>query len=260
MGGTYRFWSSSDADFVAIGRNYLRAVRHMVEVYRASGIRIRLTAEPEPDTTFETAEDVIELFEQFMLPQLETELAKPLGVDRAEGERLLREFFNVNLDVCHQSVLFRDPVEEWRQLESRGLRVGKLHLTSALVAQRPSEQLDELLAFDEPRYLHQFAWTDAAGAIHRGRDLPQLPSVNLDAVEEVRCHFHVPLSAQHIGTLSTTREDTSRALQHALNHEDPPQLAIETYTWPLLIGANHEQPNLADGIVAEYAWVLDQVS
>ena len=73
---------------------------------------------------------------------------------------------------------------------------------------------------------------------------------------EIRCHFHVPLSRARMGRLYTTREDTARALRYALDHADPPHLAIETYTWPILT----KNPNtLVQGIVREFRWVMEQM-
>ncbi|MEM7167925.1 MAG: metabolite traffic protein EboE [Planctomycetota bacterium] len=261
LGGGYRSWGHAAPQFRRIAHNYLRTVRELVEIERATGKRILLTVEPEPDTTFETASDVIELFEQYIAPEMRAQLQQPLGVSAARAETLLRRHFQVNLDVCHQSVLFRDPIKEWRQLERAGLRVGKLHLTSALVltnAGRSQAGVAQLRDFHEPRYLHQFAARESGGDVLRGSDLPELDRIDMSDVDEVRCHFHVPLSRARFGRLTTTRNDTAAALAHALAKSDPPHLVVETYTWPLLAAGDARQ-QIVSGITREMRWVLGQI-
>lgn len=260
LGGTYRSWGHGPREFAAMARQYLAVVRHLIELQQDTGRTILLTAEPEPDTTFEAAEDVITVFRDYMLPLVPELIAQPLGLSKSRAESLVRTYFTVNLDVCHQSVLFRDPVREWKQLEREGLRVGKLHLTNALALPNPSRSpqgLAELSAFDEPRYLHQFAIQRQDGSVDRGADLPELGSQDLEDAREVRCHFHVPLSRSRMGRLHTTRPETAQALAYALSHPDPPHLVVETYTWPLLDGG--EGSSLVQGITRELRWVLDQI-
>ncbi|MFN0057610.1 MAG: metabolite traffic protein EboE [Planctomycetota bacterium] len=261
LGGSYRFWRDDVAERHRMAQHYLQVVAHLARLERERGITIVLAAEPEPDTTFEDAADVVQFRDDYLLPALRAGLERPLKVARAEAEALLARFFCVNLDVCHQSVLFRDPVAEWRALTRSGLRVAKLHLTSALALRRPGRApaaLRELMRFDEPRYLHQFAGTSAtraSDALDRGRDLGELNSARARALEEVRVHFHVPLSAARVGRLQTTRADTARALNYALSLREPPHLVIETYTWPLL-ARNGGAQALVHGITREYRWVL----
>ncbi|MCI0651866.1 MAG: metabolite traffic protein EboE [Planctomycetes bacterium] len=259
LGGTYRPWGDGSRVHARVAAGYLRVISHLVKLERRTGRRIVLAVEPEPDTTFEAAADVIRLVEDFALPNLRDALARPLRMSAAAAERAFREHFTVNLDVCHQSVLFRDPVAEWRLLERHGLRVGKLHITSALALRNPRRGRGGWRAlgeYDEPRYLHQFAArARASGEITRGVDLGDLARLDPAAFREVRVHFHVPLSAARLGPLATTRADTARALAHAARHADPPHLAIETYTWPLIerrAGAEH----LIDGIAGEFRWTL----
>lgn len=257
LGGTYRAWGHVRRDFERMAGHYLRTVCHLAELERRTGRSIVLTVEPEPDTTFETADDVIALVNEFMIPQFADRIARPLGVSRSAAETLFRRHFQVNLDVCHQSVLFRDPIAEWKKLEAAGLAVGKLHLTSALALRHPSRRpksLRELGSYDEPRYLHQFAARRTNGSLIRGHDLSTLGSTPLDDVDEIRCHFHVPLSSQRIGRLETTRGDTERALRFALRHRCPPTLVIETYTWPLLVSSPSANEQVR-GIAREFRWV-----
>jgi len=49
-------------------------------------------------------------------------------------------------------------------------------------------------------------------------------------------HFHVPVDADRLGPLRTTRPELIRAIEaiHQLPYE--PHLEVETYTWPVLPG------------------------
>ena len=264
LGGTYRPWRDGRATHHKIAGNYLETVAHAIQLYLKTGRKIVLAAEPEPDTTFETAADVVQMVDEHLLPQLRECIARPLMITPARAEELFREFFTVNLDVCHQSVLFRDPVDEWQLLDRHGIRVGKLHITSAIVLRRPGRSpaaVAELRDYDEPRYLHQFAARHKSGTLVRGSDLGELPTEGLRDLEEVRVHFHVPVSRAKIGKLTTTRDDTERAIHHALRQSDPPDLVIETYTWPLL--AKTGDKAIVDGICREFRWaasVIDGVT
>lgn len=266
LGGGYRRAGDDPRIHKKMAGNYLEVVGHLAKLETRSGILIELNAEPEPDTTFETANDVITFFERYLLPLTGT-LGRKLRVNKSRAEELLRRHFTVNLDVCHASVLFRDPVKEWQQLDAAGIRVAKLHLTSALALPRPGKNPDalaELLAFSEGRYLHQSAGLRADGSLWRGRDLPQVRRAPLAELQEVRTHFHVPLSRARLGRLRTTRSDTASAIEHFLRHRQSPQIAIETYTWPILaagtrLGTRERQRHLISGIAGEFRWVLKQL-
>ncbi|MCA8959280.1 MAG: metabolite traffic protein EboE [Planctomycetes bacterium] len=260
LGGTYRAWGDDAPTHRAIAHHYASTVVHLAEIERRTGRTITLTVEPEPDTTFETAEDVVRLLRGHLLPHAREWVGDPLGVSRSEAEALIHRFFEVNLDVCHQSVLFRDPIVEWRALEDAGLRVGKLHATNAIAMRHPGRSpraRQELDRFDEPRYLHQFAARRRDGVLLRGADLDRLDEVDLDECDELRVHYHVPLSRARLGRLTTTRDDTARALAFAAGHDAPPHVVVETYTWPLLLAdgefaARHRA--LVDGLRRELRW------
>ncbi len=256
LGGTYRAWGDGPRDHAAIGRNYSRVVTHLAKLERDRGATIVLTAEPEPDTTFEVASDVVTLFRDNIAPHALSTIGKPLGLSKRKAEETLHRFFQVNLDVCHQSVLFRDPVREWKTLEAAGLRVGKLHVTNAIALKNPARSpaaVRELRQYREPKYLHQFAGRRRDGTIVRGSDLNRLNAQHLSECEEIRVHYHVPLSRARLDRLSTTRKETADAVAHARRHSDPPHIVIETYTWPLLAATKHAT-ELVNGITRELRW------
>jgi hypothetical protein len=104
-------------------------------------------------------------------------------------------------------------------------------------------------------YLHQVVERRRNGSLHRHRDLPDAltRSANEDACEW-RIHFHVPLFAEDLGGLGSTRDAIRRTLRAkpASSH-----LKIETYTWSVL--PEGMRLGLSDSISHEYAWVLDEM-
>ena len=266
LGGAYRPTGHTPARRLKMAENYVRTVVHLAKLERTRGTFITLCAEPEPDTTFEVSEDVTEFYTEGLVPTAERILPGELKIAKKRVEETLLRYFAVNLDVCHASVMFRDPVEEWRAIEAVGLRIGKLHLTNALALPNPAKNREgfaELLGYREPRYLHQSVARRKDGSLWRGADLPDLRGVRneLDQFDEIRVHFHVPLSRARMGHLRTTRKETAAALAHALRHPDPPHLVIETYTWPYFAGKDGKdgEKALIDGITAEFRWVLGEM-
>jgi len=295
LGGAYRRARGSAAPRPGLARNYLRTVAHLERIARARGAEIVLAVEAEPDTTFEVAEEIAEFLAATLLPLARQVLPGELGISPRRVEEVVLRRFAVNLDVCHAAVMFRDPVEEWRAYERAGLRVAKLHLTNALALREPSRHpaaLAELLAYREPRWLHQTIGRRRDGSLWRAADLPDLArssAAELSGIEELRVHFHVPLSRARLGSLRTTRAATAAALRHALAHRAPPQLVIETYTWPWFAGRAREggaparagrggkaekraaaalagveraaaDRALVAGILGEFRWVLGEIA
>ncbi|OUU23193.1 MAG: hypothetical protein CBC13_06235 [Planctomycetia bacterium TMED53] len=262
LGGGYRPAGNSRKTLQKMAINYLKVVAHLARIEYDSGYRILLNAEPEPDTTFECAEDVISFWQQYLQPGID-DLAGELQCSKRKAEKLLRRHWTVNLDACHSAVLFRSPLEDLNMLDAEGIQVGKFHVTSAPALKNPGrseEGLAELLAHVEPRYLHQTALQLKDGSIERLEDLPLLRRRDLSDVREVRTHFHVPLSRARHGKLATTRGDALALLEEGLRRQHPrkgPHLAIETYTWPVLtkgLRKKERQQKLIDGIAAELRW------
>ena len=262
LGGVFRQLGHNPAMFRKLARGYLKTLEKLIEIESRTGKTIVLAVEPEPETTFETSADVIEFFENYLWPAARSAW-------RAKGHRVgiieerLRKFFTVNVDTCHFSVLFEDLASNLRKLRRAGLVVGKLHVTNAIRLKNPYRRpaaYHDFRRMDEPRYFHQFCGVDADGAVTwRGFDLNELPRVLKRSrhpdVVELRSHYHVPLYLQRWQRMETTREETRNAVLEVLRHLDTQQLAIETYTWPIL----REQEKLVDGISAEFRWLLKVV-
>ncbi|MBI4583312.1 MAG: metabolite traffic protein EboE [Planctomycetes bacterium] len=265
LAGTYRFWEHGPRTFERLARNYLDALAALEDLEEETGKRLLLAAEPEPDTTLEVAEEVIRFYENWLYPAAKTLWRKR---HRTPGriEAALRRRFTVNLDTCHFSVLFHDPAQALADLVRAGLQVGKVHVTNALALRRPARSpraYREFRGMNEPRYLHQFCGLmegkRGEKTFWRGRDLDRLPE-KLEAgdrleVAELRTHFHVPIHLQRWRALSTTQEETKKAVQLAVRKGWCPHLVIETYTWPVLA----KEDRLVDGIAREFRWLLQTI-
>ena len=64
-----------------------------------------------------------------------------------------------------------------------------------------------------------------------------------------RVHFHVPVDAEKLGPLGTTRGELKRALAVIPELSYAPHLEVETYTWKVLPGET--SPNIVDGFSKE---------
>lgn len=176
------------------------------------------------------------------------------------------------LDACHSAVEFETASDAVHLARAVGC-MGKLQYSNALSVEDPANNraaVDALLALDEPRFLHQVTGSSSTGLQTAG-DLIDLKnalasdetSTLWNVCEEWRCHFHVPVNLPEFGGLGTTQVHADAILNELL--ADPgswktPELhvEIETYTWNILPGA--KPGGLVQGLVAEYAHVLDLLS
>ncbi|MDA0587277.1 MAG: metabolite traffic protein EboE [Planctomycetota bacterium] len=210
-----------------------------------TGKTIRLAIEPEPLCVLETTPETLAFFARL----------REIAADRNSLEAA-NEFLGVCYDVCHQSVEFEDVAGSINALAQARIRINKVHITCAIRVERPAENEEArnaLATFVEPRYLHQTIARSTDGTIHRLTDLTEEAALNpqpeFAAADEWRVHFHVPVNAESLGPLGTTRPDLRRALATVRDLDYAPHLEVETYTWQVLPG---EKPkSLVDGLTTE---------
>ncbi|HUG18528.1 MAG TPA: metabolite traffic protein EboE [Planctomycetaceae bacterium] len=215
------------------------------ELYESTGKRIRLAIEPEPLCLLETTSETIDFFAKL------GEYAATLG-----KRELVRESIGVCYDVCHQAVEFEDVDASLRAIDAAGIRLNKIHITCAIDLPDPAENeagRRRLAEFVEPRYLHQtFARFDD-GTIRTVTDLSgELcldPPPHFRDADRWRIHYHVPVNADSLGPLGTTRNELKIALKTVAALDQTPHLEVETYTWSVLPG--DRQPSLVDGLADE---------
>jgi len=222
------------------------AISHLIDVARAfsrlradGGRTVRLALEPEPFCLLETTAEALGFFAR---------LWKAAAAAGAEEE--VRRHVGLCYDVCHQAVEFEDAADAVGRLTAAGIAIAKVQISSALELDRPddADARAALARFAEPRYLHQTFARHPDGRLLALRDLTAdhalAPPDEWRAAAAWRVHFHVPVDAERLGSLGTTRRELVRALDAIGRLPDRPHLEVETYTWPVLPGSG------PDGIVA----------
>jgi hypothetical protein len=165
----------------------------------------------------------------------------------------------LNYDACHFALQYEEPADALDQLTAAGIRLSKIHLSSALAFDpRDPAAMAAIRGFDEPTYFHQVLTRDAEGGITRYPDLPDfLAQPGAGAAAEARVHFHIPLDAEPAPPLRSTRDHVTGLLAWCARHPDAcHHFEIETYTWAVLPAAM-KRP-VAAQIADEFRWALDQ--
>jgi len=224
-----------DHDRAEVERQLVAVLTHLQALRRDRGREIVLALEPEPGCLLETTDEVCRFFAGLDLP--------------AE----LRDLIGVCYDCCHQAVEFEDPAASLARLADAGIRIAKVQVSSALNLRAPTPEL--LNHFDEPCYLHQVVVRNGDGELSRYDDLPEARARHsVEAGEEWRCHFHVPIFHAGAGDYGTTRfflEAILPLLPQAL------LLEVETYTWDVL-PPELRRESVTDSIVREIQWLEAQ--
>ncbi|HZF00365.1 MAG TPA: metabolite traffic protein EboE [Methylomirabilota bacterium] len=243
-----------------IRQNLWHCVEHVARVSEQTGRKLHLGLEPEPLCLLENSAETIHFFDRM----------------RAEhkNDPRLEEFLGVNYDTCHFAVEFEEPQNALPCLLDHGIKISKIHLSSALQIQPTPEALNELKKFADDVYFHQVVVRDENGNRSIYRDLPDaLASQGRDAAlrrpvgaarqpylaEEWRIHFHVPLHAPAIPPFQNTNGHLLGVLDLlAENPQICSHLEMETYTWEVLPPELKSQ-SVVEQLAAEYDWTLAQL-
>jgi hypothetical protein len=213
-------------------QNLVQMARDLDQIHSETGRLIRLAVEPEP------------MCEMSSIPQLAVPLFQQL-FDLAVTKGclpLVQKYIGLCFDVCHQAVEFEDIADSFAQLANADIRINKLHITNALELLNPAENAagrEFLRQFVEPRYLHQTYARMSDGSILTrtdllDEDLTKDPPDQFMTADAWRIHFHVPVFAETLGPLNTTRPDLKIALKCVSELDYAPDLEVETYTWPVM--------------------------
>ena len=142
----------------AMRRNVWDVVEHIDALSEKTGKDLHLGLEPEPLCYLETTGEMIRFYRQ-------------LRDDRPGDDRLARRL-GINYDACHLAVEFEEAAAALGSLIAEGVRISKLHFSSALKVRPSAEALDGLAGFAEDIYFHQVVANGADGSLTRYRDLP----------------------------------------------------------------------------------------
>lgn len=235
---------SFGADESLIRQNLIELAEWLEQLAIATGHDFHLGLEPEPLGHFENTAETLEFFER-------------LNAEAPDPE-MLRRRIGVNYDACHFALEYDDARTSLDTLMGAGIRISKIHLSSALAFDpRDPLAMEAIRSFEEPVYFHQVLLRDTDGGITRFQDLPDflLSEDDHSASEEARVHFHIPLDAEPAPPLRSTSDQVREVLQwRKQNPEACPHYEIETYTWGVL-PSGLRRP-VEEQIAGEYRWVL----
>jgi hypothetical protein len=246
--------------------NLMYVVQALIQVKEGLGTVIHLDLEPEPDGLLENSAEVVDFFEQWLLPHGARLLAEWTGKSLEQARDLVLEHIRLCLDTCHLAVTYEDPAEVLDLFQAHGIRVGKVQITSGLKLLIPEDQEQrralarQLEPFTHSPYLHQVMAQRDGGAMGHYPDLVEiLPQFSNIADHQWRIHFHMPLYVAQYKGLSTTQEETRTMLRILRERGSCRHLELETYTWEVLPATL--QGDIQDSLEQEYRWtlqVLDQ--
>lgn len=234
----------------AIIDNIRACSRHIDTLREKTGRDIHLGMEPEPLGLFENTAESLDFFEKLVD-----------GLSADESAAVLRNI-GINYDTCHFAIEFEDAAESLSRLTANGIRISKIHLSSALTLPPTDSNVERLATFQDEVYLHQTIIQSQGEVTHRFRDIPDVlewyPENKDQAGDEWRVHFHIPLHAEPDGDFGDTTRQISGVLSEvAKNPEMCRHFEMETYTWEVL-PVEMQSGDVVDQLVSEYEWCLDK--
>jgi len=234
----------------AAATNLRKAAQGLAKLEVRSGRLISLCIEPEPGCVLDTAEDILALFHEYVLP--------------GGNERIIRRHLRVCHDICHSAVMFEDQAGAIRKYQAAGIEIGKVQVSSAVGVDFDALPASERQAalellrdkFVEPRYLHQTSVRDG-GKTTLYEDLP-LAVAQAKPSGQWRTHFHVPIYWEGSPPFLTFRDQIQPCIQAVLAHSNCRHFEVETYAWGVL-PPELQHAELAEGIAQEMEWFKKRV-
>jgi len=235
--------------------NLWKCVEHVARLSAQTGRKLHLGLEPEPICLLETSGEVIHFFDR-------------LRAEHPNDPRLF-ENLGVNYDTCHLAVEFEEPDHAIDSLLRHGIKISKIHLSSALKVQPSAESWRALAPFVEPVYLHQVVVRRSDGNRVIYRDLDDALAMEREPIPvghgesaraEWRIHFHIPLHSPPTPLFGNTTDHLLGVLD--ILQKNPglcSHLEMETYTWEVLPPELRNR-DVVDQLVSEYEWTLGRLA
>jgi hypothetical protein len=250
--GSFKDFVKTSAQASAIRRNLWRSVEHVSRLSERTGKKLHLGLEPEPLCYLENSAETISFFQRMRAD--------------CKNDPRLEEFLGVNYDCCHFAVEYEEPEKVLAAFQKAGIRISKIHLSSALKTAASPKALAALEKFSDEVYLHQVIERSGRGRLKYFRDLPEALAANAklkiknSKLPEWRIHFHVPLHALAMRPFQTTNDHLLVALDWLA--KDPRRcshLEMETYTWEVL-PQELKSRSVVQQIASEYEWTLARLA
>ncbi|MBG1269141.1 metabolite traffic protein EboE [Nostoc sp. WHI] len=267
---SYKLWWGKDqATYETVVKkscfNLVSVVVEMIRVYEQTGKLLHINLEPEPDGLIENTSEVIDFYQNWLLPIGGSYLSEKLNIDQGLAETKLLEHVRICYDTCHFSVEYEEPKSIFARLQSAGIKIGKIQISAAIQVKIPAEIekrnliVERLRPFAESTYLHQVIERRSDGTLHHYPDLINaLPHLEESLAEEWRTHFHVPIFIRDYQILQSTQDDIATVLRLLQTNNACSHLEIETYTWDVL--PSEMKIDLLTSIQREYEWVLKELA
>jgi sugar phosphate isomerase/epimerase len=228
-------------------------VHELARLELDTGKHIHLNLEPEPGCILDTATDIVDFFNQYLLD--------------SPDDVSIRGYLRVCHDVCHSAVMFEPQREAARAYREARIEIGKVQLSSAVKATfddvtkfEGAAVIAQLKSFAEDRYQHQTTIRLSNGSMQYFDDLPEALAKHGEHPQgEWRVHFHVPVYLESFGCLQTTQSDMGDFIRAVQGNDELHHYEVETYAWNVLPN-ELQREELADGIADELKWVRDTFS
>ena len=242
--GSFKSFIHHREQIDTIQDNLIACLQYMDHLSKRYGKKLHLGLEPEPLGLIESTSETLEFFDQIK------SLADP---------DLIHSFLGINYDTCHMAIQFEDAFSSLQALTEKGIKISKIHLSSALKVFPSSQGKDFLMPFLDPVYLHQVVGKSSSGERHYWKDL-DLAIKNDDAWEEWRIHYHIPLHASPQEGLHSTIDQLKLTMDFlSINPTTCSHLEIETYTWQVL-PSSIKSKEVVEQIYEEYLWCFKEFS
>lgn len=243
--GSFKEFHSPGEIPEAVFKNINQCALEIERIEETKGLDLHLGLEPEPLGSFETTPETVAFFDKLQ--------------DYSQTPRL-NNLVGVNYDCCHLAVEYENAGEGLGRLINSGIRISKLHLSSALRAKPSPENLSILDSFVEEVYLHQVVIGKKGRVFDRFKDLDiaieNARSGKKEFGDEWRIHFHVPLHSSPVSTLGDTKGHVLDTLDWlAANPSACSHLEMETYTWEVL-PKELQSVDVVEQVAKEYEWTL----
>jgi sugar phosphate isomerase/epimerase len=242
--GSFKEFITSPVQERQIRSNIFRCVEHVAMLSEKTGRVLHLGVEPEPLCLLETTAETVEFFER-------------LRFEHGDDSRIA-PFLGVNYDTCHLAVEYEDPRQALATLHQNGIKISKVHLSSALKVRPTPETRAALTAFADDVYLHQVVARGAGNELTRYRDL-DVALGSVSSFEQWRIHFHIPLHCPATAWFDNTTDHLLGVLDVLATQPDLcSHLEMETYTWEVL-PPELKSRSVVDHLTSEYEWCLEQL-
>lgn len=250
-------------DVERIASLLLRHAAELKALREVTGRTIMLALEPEPACFIETTAEAVAFFREYLFDatvRRQLGAALPVALDEED----VRRHLGLCYDACHMAVQFEEVADSVQAIQSAGITVGKIQLSSALQVAVPPDGGDvfaRLAPFAEDTYLHQVVQRVGTD-LTRFTDLPEALAEARDAAHpdgsEWRVHFHLPIYLDRVPSLETTHRQLEELLRLLKRNPFCPYLEVETYTWSVLT-PELRTADLPAAIARELAWVRERL-